>query len=106
MVEDEGGFVHLAEDKKHLVVNELFVLLQVTVHMLFQLCTNLAKKKKKTMKKGQFSAWTLKRCFTQILLLKVLQYVTESLRIYVDSIYTIWPHNPISIKPVQQLWRY
>lgn len=43
MVEDEGGFVHLAEDEKHLVVNELFVLFQVTVHMLFQLCTNLPK---------------------------------------------------------------
>lgn len=43
VVEDEGGFVHLAEDEKHLVVNELFVLFQVTVHMLFQLCTNLSK---------------------------------------------------------------
>lgn len=105
MVEDEGGFVHLAEDKKHLVVNELFVLLQVTVHMLFQLCTNLAKKKK-PWRKDSFLLGLWSVFFTQILQLKVLQYVTESLQIYVDSIYTIWPHNPKSIKPVQQLWRH
>lgn len=43
VVKDESGFVHLAQDEKHLIVDELFVLLQVTVHVLFQLCTDLPK---------------------------------------------------------------
>lgn len=41
VVKDEGCFVHLAQDQQHLVVNELFVLHQVAVHVLFQLCTDL-----------------------------------------------------------------
>lgn len=45
MIKDESGFVHLAQDEEHLIVNELFVLLQVTVHVLFQLCADLPKKK-------------------------------------------------------------
>lgn len=48
MVKDESGFVHLAQDEEHFIVNELFVLLQVTVHVLFQLCADLPKEKKKT----------------------------------------------------------
>lgn len=45
MIKDESGFVHLAQDEEHLIVNELFVLLQITVHVLFQLCADLPKKK-------------------------------------------------------------
>lgn len=44
VVEDESCFVHLAQDEQHLVVNELFVFLQVAVHVLLQLCTDLTKK--------------------------------------------------------------
>lgn len=43
VVKDECGFVHLAEDQQHLVVNEFFVLLKVTIHLLLQLRTNLIK---------------------------------------------------------------
>lgn len=43
MVKDECGFVHLAQDQQHLIVDELFVLLQVTVHVLLQLCTDLTR---------------------------------------------------------------
>lgn len=45
VIKDESGFVHLAQDEEHLIVNELFVLHQVTVHVLFQLCADLPKKK-------------------------------------------------------------
>lgn len=41
MVKDEGGLVHLTQDQKHLVVYELFVLFEVTAHMLLQLVTDL-----------------------------------------------------------------
>lgn len=44
VVKDEGGFVHLAQDQQHLIVDELFVLFQVTVHVLFHLCADLPKK--------------------------------------------------------------
>lgn len=43
VVKDESGFVHLPKNKQHLIVYELFVLLQVAVHLLFQLITNLRK---------------------------------------------------------------
>lgn len=43
VVKDECGFVHLAQDQQHLIVDELFVLFQVTVHVLFQLCTDLTR---------------------------------------------------------------
>ena len=33
MVEDEGGFVHLSQDKEHLVVYEFLEFFQVTVHL-------------------------------------------------------------------------
>lgn len=43
MVKDERGFVHLPKNKQHLIVNELFVLFQVAVHLLLQHITNLGK---------------------------------------------------------------
>lgn len=43
MVKDESSFVHLAQDQQHLIVNILFVLFQVAVHVLLQLCTDLTK---------------------------------------------------------------
>lgn len=49
VVKDESGFVHLAKDEKHLVVNELFVLLQVTVHVLFQLRSYLPQKEEESI---------------------------------------------------------
>lgn len=44
VVEDESGFVHLAQDQKHFIVDELFVLFQVAVHVLFQLRADLLTK--------------------------------------------------------------
>lgn len=41
MVKDKCGLVHLTQDQKHLVVNKLLVLCEVTAHMLLQLVTNL-----------------------------------------------------------------
>lgn len=41
MVKDEGGLVHLTQDQKHLVVDELFVLFEVAAHVLLQLVTDL-----------------------------------------------------------------
>lgn len=41
MVKDKCGLVHLAQDQKHLVVYELFVLGEVTAHVLLQLVTDL-----------------------------------------------------------------
>ena len=41
MVKDKRGLVHLSQDQKHLVVNELLVLFEVTAHMLLQLVTDL-----------------------------------------------------------------
>lgn len=43
MVKDTGGFVHLTQDEEHLVVYELFVLFEITAHVLLQLVTNLQK---------------------------------------------------------------
>ena len=45
MVKDQCGFVHLTQDQKHLVVYELFVLFEVTAHMLLQLVTDLRMRK-------------------------------------------------------------
>lgn len=41
MVKNMGGFVHLTQDEEHLVVDELFVLCEITAHVLLQLITNL-----------------------------------------------------------------
>ncbi len=43
VVKDERGFVHLPKNKQHLIVNELFILFQVAVHLLLQHITNLRK---------------------------------------------------------------
>lgn len=43
MVKDMRGFVHLTQDEEHLVVYELFVLFEVTAHVLLQLVTDLWK---------------------------------------------------------------
>lgn len=43
MVEYECSLVHLAQDKKHLIVNKLFILPEVAAHMLFQLISDLQK---------------------------------------------------------------
>lgn len=43
MVENMCGFVHLTQDEQHLVVDELFVLFEVTAHVLLQLITDLWK---------------------------------------------------------------
>ncbi len=43
VVKDDRGFVHLPKNKQHLIVNELFVLFQVAVHLLLQHITNLRK---------------------------------------------------------------
>lgn len=41
MIKDECGLVHLAQDEQHLVVDELFVVLQLALHVLLQLCADL-----------------------------------------------------------------
>lgn len=41
MVKNVRGFVHLTQDEEHLVVYELFVLFEVTAHVLLQLITDL-----------------------------------------------------------------
>jgi hypothetical protein len=41
MVKDEGGLVHLAQDEQHLVIDEFLELLQVAVHLLLQLISDL-----------------------------------------------------------------
>lgn len=41
MVEYERGFIHLTQDQQNLVVNKLFVLLQIAVHVLLELITDL-----------------------------------------------------------------
>lgn len=41
MIKDKCGLVHLTQDQKHLVVDKLFVLFEVTAHMLLQLVTDL-----------------------------------------------------------------
>lgn len=46
MVKNESGFIHLAEDQQHLVVNELLVLFQVAVHVLLQLSPDLKERSK------------------------------------------------------------
>lgn len=43
MVKNVRGFVHLTQDEEHLVVYELFVLFEVTAHVLLQLITDLWK---------------------------------------------------------------
>lgn len=43
MVKNMRGFVHLTQDEEHLVVDELFVLFEVTAHVLLQLITDLWK---------------------------------------------------------------
>lgn len=43
MVEYECSLVHLAQDKKHLIVNKLFILPEVAAHMLLQLISDLKK---------------------------------------------------------------
>lgn len=51
MVKYECGFIHLTQDQQDLIVNELFVLLQIAVHVLLQLSTDLRYEKKQTNKK-------------------------------------------------------
>lgn len=51
MVKYECGFIHLTQDQQDLVVNELFVLLQIAVHVLLQLSTDLRYEKKKKKEK-------------------------------------------------------
>lgn len=43
MIKDKCRLVHLTQDQKHLVVYELFVLCEVTAHMLLQLVTDLTR---------------------------------------------------------------
>lgn len=43
VVENQRGFIHLTQDQQNLVVNELFVLLQIAVHVLLKFITDLIK---------------------------------------------------------------
>lgn len=49
MVEYERSFIHLTQDEQDLVVDELFVLLQIAVHVLLELITDLSEVCKGTL---------------------------------------------------------
>lgn len=82
VVKDESGFVHLAKDEKHLVVNELLVLLQVTVHVLFQLCSYLPQKEEESI--VSCLDFVVLDYTTKPLPKDDKCYVTTRLRIYVE----------------------
>lgn len=106
VVKDESGFVHLAKDEKHLVVNELFVLLQVTVHMLFQLCSYLPQKEEESIVSClDFVVLDYTNSFTERLQ-DWKCYVTTRLRIYVDRMaqkttFQLAERTKPALKPVE-----